>query len=477
MSILIIDIGSSSARALLFDETGCAIDGAHSAHAHHPQAPQEGAAVFDPIALRQAVESCIDAVLQHPASDNITAVGITTFAGNLLALDSHDQPLTPLWTYADTRATSDAAKLAQQLDEAAAHQRTGCPFHAAYAPAQILAIRRLTPDAAARAVLWCDFATYLYRCWLGDAPMSRSLASWSGLLNRHSGEWDAEILATIGLDEQHLPPLADYGTPQQGLLPVYARRWPQLAQAPFFLALGDGAAATIGAGVVDDAHLALTVGTTAAIRRLSTAVQPVPAGLWSYRIGRGLYVSGGATSEGGNVYAWAQRTLQLPDDVEQALQTRPPTSHGLTALPLFAGERSPGWQSNMRAALYGIGLETTPLDILHALLEGVALRLATIADLLDPAGTAEVYAGGGALIASPAWAQIMANALNRPLHLVDEAEVTARGVAGLVLKALGYTVSPMPRIHMRLTPDAKAAHALAAARKRQQALYNWLRTS
>jgi gluconokinase len=119
-------------------------------------------------------------------------------------------------------------------------------------------------------------------------------------------------------------------------------------------------------------------------------------------------------------------------------------------------------------------LSTTPLDLLQAMLEAVALRLSLIADQL-PGRPAAVMAGGGALHASPVWAQIVANALDHPLHILTESEPTARGVALLALKALGEprTDTP-PRIARVVEPQPEQAARLREARDRQVRLYRQL---
>ena len=106
----------------------------------------------------------------------------------------------------------------------------------------------------------------------------------------------------------------------------------------------------------------------------------MPAGLWCYRVDRRRALLGGATSEGGNVYGWMQDTLKLgePDAIERALAQLPPDGHGLTVLPFLAGERSPGWAGDVRATISGLGLNTTPIEMLQAGLEAVAYRFALI---------------------------------------------------------------------------------------------------
>ncbi|MBC8099070.1 MAG: gluconokinase, partial [Armatimonadetes bacterium] len=438
MSVIVLDIGSSSVRAMLFDDTAQLIEGASVAQPHQFATDGTGMSVADAVALQTKVEACIDDLLTHPvmlyAPDEVRAVGMATFASSLVGVDRRGVALTPVYTYADTRSNADLAALGAQVDTAAAYLRTGTPLHTAYLPAKLAWLRRNQPELYDSVALWCDFSTYLYRQWFGLAVSSYSVAAWSGLLDRQTLTWDTDWRAVLELPAQQLPPLADYTATLTGLRPVYGTRWGAVRSVPFYLAVGDGAAANIGLGAVSQGDIGLTVGTTAALRVVSRTLPTVPDGLWSYRIDAKHHLTGGATNEGGNVYQWAKATFALDDDeVELALTQRPADAHGLTWLPLLAGERSPGWRADAAGTLHGIRLATTPLDICQALLESVALRLALIAEQLTPLepddALPQVYAGGGALSASPAWAQLICNALDTPLMLVEEPQATGRGVA------------------------------------------------
>lgn len=438
MTILVIDVGSSSVRSLQFGDDLTPIPGTIH-RLDHRFTPE---ATADPVHLRGLIETCIDRALDGPTAASIRAVGMTTFVGNLLGVDLAGRPVTPLFTYADTRSGEDASRLAEAHDPADAHQRTGCRIHPAYHPAKLAWLRRTQPAVFAQVARWLDLATFCCEGWFGRAvPSSYSVASWSGLLHRETLTWDADWLDALGLMAGHLPSLADYDAAQRGLVDDYAQRWPRLHDAPFFLAVGDGAAANLGTGGSDAAHPVLTIGTTAAVRIVRAAPGPVPSGLWAYRVDAQRHLIGGATSEGGNIFAWAREVLRLDRaDLDDALLRRQPGAHRLTALPLLAGERSPGYHANATGALAGLRLDTSPLDILHALLEGVALRLRIIYDLLGRPGD-QVLAGGGALAQSAAWAQITADTLGVPLWLADVPEATARGVACLIA---GTAAAPAP---------------------------------
>ena len=272
-----------------------------------------------------------------------------------------------------------------------------------------------------------------------------------------------------------LPPLADYDQVQLGLAPAYAARWPALRNVPFFLALGDGAAANIGSGAVDASRIALTIGTTSALRVIK-AIEHLPRGLWRYLVCADMPLVGGATSEGGNVYQWVMDDLlREAETLNAALAQRPADDHRLTVLPLLAGERSPGWQPNASGTIHGIRRNTSRLDILQAHLEAVALRLSLIYDLLKSEG-ATVMAGGGALEASAVWTQMIANAFDSPLQLLAESEITARGVALMLLRSLdGIALTDQaPPISSVVQPDPESVARMKAARERQVDLYQRL---
>jgi gluconokinase len=484
--VLVVDVGTSSVRGALYDARTQRLEltAAHESHALAVGADGAAEAPADDVAA--CVERVIDAVLGASEGDGarIAAVGLDTLAATLVGADDSGRPATPIYTYADSRSSEDVEALRREMDAAAVLQRTGCPVHTAYWPARLRWLRRARPAAAARVATWMDLGTFLYRRWLGraDVPVSYSIASWTGLLDRRSLRWDAPILERLGVAESSLPRLSDYAAGQRGLARPFAERWPALAAATFFPAVGDGAAANVGSGCVSPARIALTVGTTGALRVLLPGATPdIPPGLWAYKVGGEETLLGGSFSEGGNVFAWARETLRLPaaHELESALRALPPDGHGLTVLPFLAGERSPGWSPRATAALTGLTVATTPPQILQACLEAVCYRFARVARLLDPHldESRAIVASGGALTASPAWVQMMSDVLQHRVLLSHEPELTSRGTAILALRGLGAW-SSLDEVDLPLEeaclPDPARAVVYGRAMDRQQRLYETL---
>ena len=114
MSLLVIDLGSSSARALLFSDGARLIPGAICSRKHNFALDTDGRADADASELQVLTEDCLDEILKHPAADSIRAVGMASFAGNWLGVDAEGQACTPVNTYADSRGRkSDFAAAAE----------------------------------------------------------------------------------------------------------------------------------------------------------------------------------------------------------------------------------------------------------------------------------------------------------------------------------------------------------------------------
>jgi len=438
--VVAIDVGTSSTRASVYDDTGSALPDRFHQVPLAPAATPDGGAEHDPAALLDAVAACLDAVAARDPG-NVHAVGIATFWHGLLGFDAAGQPVTPVYMWGDTRSETSVQTLGAILDGDALHARTGCPLHSCYWPAKFHWLRHERPDLVRRVARWGSIGELLELVFLGEARTSISMASGTGLFDGAALAWDAEALEAAGLETAQLFPVRDRDEPRRGLRAPWAGRWPALARADWFPAVGDGAASSVGSGCVDPARVALNVGTSAALRIVTETAAPPPRGLWRYRLDRRRAIVGGATSEGGNVHAWCREVLRLPDDpqLEADLARLEADRHGLTVLPHLSGERAPRWRAGRRGVIAGLRLDTSALDIARAALEGVALRLALIYDLLAPWATArhQVVASGGALGRSRVWTQIIADALGRPVSWSSEPEATSRGAALLALEALG----------------------------------------
>lgn len=469
--VLALDVGTSSVRAGLFDGSARALPGMEARRSYSVRTTPDGGADFDAEALFGQVGEAIDELLAR-SPGGIAAVACCTFWHSLMGVDGAGVPVTPVYTWGDTRAEPQVGILRQRLDEKAYHARTGAFLHPLFHPAKYL---WLGADRAAR---WISFGEFLYLRLFGRAAATISMASGTGMLDTHACRYDGEALRVAGVREEQLSPLVDATDFFRGLREPYGKRWPALQDLPWMPPVGDGACNNLGSGCTTPDRIAVMIGTSGAMRVVwETPRVEIPPGLWCYRADRRRVVLGGALNDGGNLVEWCRNTLRLgePEAVERELAAMEPDAHGLTFLPFLAGERSTGWAAHARAAVTGLRLHSKPVEILRAGMEAVALRFALIHELLPPAR--EVVATGGALLKSPAWSQMLADALGRPILRCLEPEASSRGVTLLALEALGRIrrLEDLPAAYSgTYEPDPARHAAYRAALARQQDLYGKL---
>lgn len=371
------------------------------------------------------------------------------------------------------------------------YQKTGTPMHAAYALPQLCVFYEQQAEQASRVAAWQTLASLCLARWIQcdeDTipssspycwPISYSEASWTGLLNTQSCQYEPMVIELLPeACRAALPPLADFdfataaekNEPPQSLRPPYADRWPALARrgtTRFFLGLGDGACANVGSKCTSLDRMACTIGTSAAARVVVPVVsddspqQEVPAGLFCYRINRDYLLLGGALTDGGSVVAWIREVLNIASDEEMqqclervealllqdyATVTHPTDSASrdqsttrqqrpLVLLPFLSGERSTNFQTGATGAMVGLTRATTRAHLIKACLEGVTMRLAAIARLLP--AQAQIWVSGKALEVNTVWRQMIADCTGRVVILdLDTKEGSSRGVACLVAASL-----------------------------------------
>ncbi len=479
--VVSFDAGTTSVKTLVFDETARPVI-TTTQIGYELHTTSDGGVEIQTSDLFAAALTSLDQAHQALAQlgRKPDAVSMCTFWHSFLGVDGQGKPSSPILHLLDTRSQPAAEQLKRDLDESKLHSRVGTVFHPSYWPAKMMWLREQRRDWFAASAQWMSFGEYLFREFFGRAHAATSMLSATGLWNSNTQSYDAELVAHLGLRPEQLADLELLDQPAQGLLPEYAKRWPLFAEIPWFPSIGDGAANNIGCGCDTPSEFALMVGTTGAMRAVfEQSHVEIPQGLWCYRLDPRRFVLGGALSNGGKVFEWVMERFQMPNDWEHQLSQITPGSHGLTVMPLFAGERSTKWRADARGAITGLNLNTTPVEILAASLESVALRFRLLYDILaDRLGAPErVIATGEALRKSTVWTQMMADALGRPVVASLEKETSARGAAMLTLERIGAVkhLSEIPSTTGdTFLPRPQFADAYARLLEEQKTLYRRL---
>jgi gluconokinase len=473
--VLTLDVGTSSVRGMLYDLGAGPRDGAEVKIDYRPRVRADGTAELDADRLVARSLRALAGALRTARGHDVLAVAVSTFWHGLVGLGADDRPATPLLLWSDTRSWRQARLLAEEVDASAAWARTGAPLHPSYWPAKLAWLRSERPDWWRVVRRWVSFADYLYLRLFGELGTSASMASGTGLRRLDGEGWDPELLRALDVAPNRLPPEVEE---MQGLRAEHRGRFRRVAGVPWLTARGDGALANLGTDCAGPGREALTVGTSAALR-VVTPRRPrqLPRGLWCYLVDRDRYLVGGSFSNGGNLHEWLVSRLRVgTEELEAALRRLPPASTHTSFLPLLSGERSPGFAAHAFGAVAPLTQATTALDVARAGLEAVAMSIAATAWALDEAlgDGRQVVAGGGALFHSPAWCQVIADAIGSAVSTLDVPEASSRGAALVALQRAG--VPPPRRLPIARTfrPRQRAHVAYREAYLRLGKLYGAL---
>lgn len=467
--VLVLDIGSSSTRSALFDEKARLITGTDSRREYAVCYSNDGGAELSPTRLLRAARSCLRETLQAHRSSGfhnvpIAAVGGSAFWHSLLGLDRHGQPLTPVFTWADSRCAGEAARLRKQFDERRIHAETGCMLRASYWPAKLRWLHRTDRRLFRKVAGWISPADWIFQELFGSAGSSPSMASATGLYNLRRQHWHTELQQACEIDSKQLSSILE--TRRSARSPAALR------DAPVFAPIGDGAASNLGCGADGDEQVAINLGTSAAVRIIEkrTKDQPTtPFGLFRYRVDSERTLMGGAISNAGNLRGWCTRELRIAGSEEKALDRRAAADDALTVLPFWVAERAPTWPENLRGTIAGFTQSTDAAEIFRATACATFYRLAEILSLIEERNgrAKEIIVSGGAA-RSRAVLFLLADALGRDLS-VAATESSLRGAACFILEQLGKTPPPAAR-SKTVRHDRRLAEKHRGRRARQAAL-------
>lgn len=474
--VLALDLGSSSVRAVVCeadhsDGAGGAPDlrplpDALARRTVTPRQDDDGTGELDPEAYVASLIECLDELTERDVLHGVERVATSSQWHSVLAVDPAGELRSAALTWLDTRAEP----VRTPDDPEAFHARTGAWVHALYWTTKLPWLRDQLGDQLGDRpgdadVRFVGLPDYVRGVLLGDDATSVSVASGTGLLDLAGCAWDDEALSIAGASRAEVPAIDPADQPLRRLAPAWRDRWPALADAGWHPVLGDGAASNLGSGCASSDAVALTVGTSMAMRVVHTdadvAGSELPWQVWRYRVDHRTLVSGIAFSGGGVLHAWVARLLGLDQDAAEPRTVRPGES-GLLVVPLHAGSRPPSTVPPGSGGVVGLSLDTTPEEFLAGTMDGVALEAARSLDSLEKlfGGPLQVVLGGGAVAASPWWRQSFAAALDRTVTIASDAEVGARGAAALALEVA------LPRPTESIRPDPADVTRLSGQRAR-----------
>lgn len=442
--VLGIDLGTSSARALVIDQTkGDVVARAHSTYPL--STPQKGWAEQNP---RHWWTACCQAIKEAVkkaglSGSDIACVGLTGQMHGLVVLDEDLKLIRPAILWNDQRTDRQCQYMHTHIGRSQLIKITGKPALTSFTAPKLLWIREHEPEAFSRIkhILLPKDAMRLHLT--GERGIDVTDASGTSLLDISSRTWSRDVITALDLDESWLPPVLESSVIAGTITREAAGETGLRAGTPVVAGAGDQAAAGIACGINDDHVISVNLGTSGVVFAACDGAPTDPSGsmhTFCHAVPDTCHLMGCMLSAGGSL-RWYRDAFCAGMDFDAIIHeamTVPTDCDGLTFAPYLSGERTPHNDPTLTAAFTGITAQHTRAHFSRAVLEGILHGLRDSIDLVRAVGQHPSHVrmtGGGAQ--SEPWRAMAANIFGMPVASVNITDGSAYGVGLLAMVASG----------------------------------------
>jgi glycerol kinase len=449
--VLAIDQGTTSTRAILFDEAGRA-----KAVAQVPLTqiyPAPGQVEHDPEEIWRSVLHVCRTVLKEAGAPSIAAVGITNQRETTVVWDrATGKPLANAIVWQDRRTAPLCTELEREGWGAHIAEATGLVIDPYFSATKLAWLLDNVPGLRERAergeVCFGTIDSYLLFKLTGGAlhVTDATNAARTKLFDIRSGKWDARLLERLGIPPAMLPEVRD----SQGDFGLTLKEHFGAA-LPIRGVAGDQQAAAYGQACFQPGMLKATYGTGCFIvantgdEKVASATRMLSTVLHQRESAR-VYALEGAIFMAGATIQWLRDSLGLIATAEEseALARQADPKAGVYLVPAFQGLGAPFWDADAKGAIVGLSRAASKADIVAAGLEAVAfqtrdlltaMRQDMAARGIEPTRALRVDGG----MTANAWAmQRLADILGERVEVAAMPETTALGAAYHAGQAVGF---------------------------------------
>lgn len=484
--VLALDAGTTSCRAVIFDESG-AVRGL-SQKEFRQQFPQPGWVEHDAneiwvAQMGVAKEALVRASL---ASRDLAAIGITNQRETTVVWDRDTgKPICNAIVWQDRRTAQACDKLRADGASEIVHDRTGLVLDAYFSATKIAWILDHVSDARKRAqegrLAFGTIDSWLiWKLTNGKSHLTDvTNASRTLLFNIHTRQWDDELLRLFKVPRSMLPEVCEScGVVAQSVAEHLG------SSVPIAGIAGDQQAALFGQLCVEPGATKTTYGTgcfmlqstgdkaTPSRNRLITTIAAALPGQAGYALEGSVFI-------GGAVVQWLRDALGVIKESAdiRALSSSVPDSGGVVFVPAFAGLGAPYWDSNARGMIIGLTRGSTAAHIARAAVESIAHQVADLVEAMNAdsgARLTEMRVDGGAAC-DDLLMQFQADLLGVPLIRPAVTEITSRGAAFLAGLAAGVwsgisELRKLDQLDRRFEPQLSAGQVSACRERWRHAI-------
>lgn len=439
-----IDLGTGSAKAIAMNASGEILDTAQVAYPILQ--PHPGYQEQPPALIWNAFTRSIAAITtrQHRSPD---AISFSSAMHSTIPVNAQGNPLMNTIIWADNRSASIARSLRQTPVAKTIYEETGTPIHAMTPVCKIMWLKIHQENMFRQTAKFISVKEYVWHKLFDVYETDYSIASATGLMNLEALRWNETSLKAASIREEQLSKLVNANHHRSCHDESLCKKMGITPATRFYIGASDGCFANVGSFATEEGDLALTIGTSGAVR--VTRKKPMPnfkAMTFNYRLDESTYICGGPINNGGIALKWYAENLlgkKLLSTVDyeallNGLESTNAGADGLIFLPYVVGERAPIWNSEACGVFFGMRSYHEQRHFTRAIIEGISTSLYDIAYNMIETGLdiRQVNVSGG-FVRSEQWLRILADIFGKKICLINTADASATGAAFLALKELG----------------------------------------
>ncbi|ALX50080.1 gluconokinase [Lentibacillus amyloliquefaciens] len=447
-----VDIGTTSTKAVLYQKNG-EMKADHTIN-YPLYTPNTLVAEQEPEEIFNAVLMAVQEVVRKSkiSKDQLRLVSFSSVMHSLIALDGDGKLLTNSITWADTRAADYARKIKEEHNGHDIYLRTGTPIHPMSPLAKLVWMKEEKPEIFNKAKKFISIKGYVFYKLFGQFLVDYSIASATGLFNLETLDWDDEALKLAGISRDQLSEIVPTTHQLDGVYEEHLTYMGIDPDVPFVIGASDGVLSNLGVNATDEGVIAVTIGTSGAIRTVYNEPKTDPKGrLFCYALTENHWVIGGPVNNGGIILRWlrdefaaaevetANRLSIDPYDVLTKIASGVNAgSDGLIFHPFLKGERAPIWDANARGSFFGLSIHHKKEHMIRAVLEGTLYNLYSVLLALEElTGEPKSIQATGGFARSETWRQMMADIFDKPVIVPESFESSCLGAVVLGMYATG----------------------------------------
>ena len=444
-----LDVGTSSAKAVLMDETGEVVSTV--APTYEFCTPRPLWAESDPEDWWKGTVHAIRSLVEKVGAENIAGLGLTGQMHGLVMLDKEGKVLRPCIMWNDQRTGSQCEAITEKVGSERVLQLTGNPVLPGFTAPKIAWVRENEPEVYDRVDKVLLPKDYVRHRLTGEFFTDVSDASGTSLLDVANRGWSDEMISALDIPRSWLPEVTESPVASTKISKEGSMATGLVEGTPVVAGGGDQAAQAVGCGIVSEGVVSTTVGTSGVVFAHSDEYRVDPEGrlhAFCHAVPGRWHLMGVMLSAAGS-FQWYRNELgqaemqseaaggsDAYDALTKLAAEAPPGSEGLLFLPYLSGERTPYPDPNARGSFVGLTLRHGRSHLTRAVLEGVSYGLNDSLSLMRRLGVEPdrvILSGGGAR--SPFWRQMLADVFAARCELVNATEGAAYGAA--LLAAVG----------------------------------------